>query len=143
MIGLVIVTHGKLAHEFRAALEHIVGPQTQIEAIEIAPEDDAEMQRAEILAAVAAVDSGEGVVIATDMFGGTPSNLAISTMDDAAVEVIAGVNLPLLVKFASSRQEKSLVTAINAAKEAGRKYIIVASQLLDEKSGESRKPKAS
>ncbi|MEO0810188.1 MAG: PTS sugar transporter subunit IIA [Pseudomonadota bacterium] len=143
MIGLVIVTHGKLAHEFRAALEHIVGPQTQIEAIEIAPEDDAEMQRAEILAAVAAVDSGQGVVIATDMFGGTPSNLAISTMDDAAVEVIAGVNLPLLVKFASSRQEKSLVTAINAAKEAGRKYIIVASQLLDEKSGESRKPKAS
>ena len=143
MIGLVIVTHGKLAHEFRAALEHIVGPQTQIEAIEIAPEDDAEMQRAEILAAVAAVDSGEGVVIATDMFGGTPSNLAISTMDDAAVEVIAGVNLPLLVKFASSRQEKSLVTAINAAKEAGRKYIIVASQLLDEKSGESRKPKES
>ena len=143
MIGLVIVTHGKLAHEFRAALEHIVGPQTQIEAIEIAPEDDAEMQRAEILAAVAAVDSGQGVVIATDMFGGTPSNLAISTMDDAAVEVIAGVNLPLLVKFASSRQEKPLVTAINAAKEAGRKYIIVASQLLNEKSGKSKKPKES
>ena len=136
MIGIVIVTHGNLAHEFLAALEHVVGPQEQIEAIAIAPEDDVEARRADILTAIASVDSGEGVLIATDMFGGTPSNLAISTMDDAAVEVIAGVNLPLLVKFASTRQERPLAEAIDSAKEAGRKYILVASQLLDEKPGD-------
>jgi len=135
MIGLVIVTHGNLAHEFRSALEHIVGPQKQIEAISISPDDDGEMRRTDILAAIAAVDSGEGVVIATDMFGGTPSNLAISTMDDASVEVIAGVNLPFLVKFASSRQERPLIEAVDVAQKAGRKYIIVASQLLEEKPG--------
>ena len=134
MIGLVIVTHGNLAHELRAALEHVVGPQEQIAAIAIAPEDDGEVRRADILDAIDTVDSGEGVLIATDMFGGTPSNLAISTMDDVAVEVIAGVNLPLLVKFASSRQESPLAEAIDTAKKAGRKYIIVASQLLNEKS---------
>jgi len=133
MIGLVIVTHGNLAHELRAALEHVVGPQEQIAAIAIAPEDDGEARRADILDAIDTVDSGEGVLIATDMFGGTPSNLAISTMDDVAVEVIAGVNLPLLVKFASSRQESPLAEAIDTAKKAGRKYIIVASQLLNEK----------
>ena len=133
MIGLVIVTHGNLAHELRAALEHVVGPQEQIAAIAIAPEDDGEVRRADILDAIDTVDSGEGVLIATDMFGGTPSNLAISTMDDVAVEVIAGVNLPLLVKFASSRQESPLAEAIDTAKKAGRKYIIVASQLLNEK----------
>ncbi|MGI9423166.1 MAG: PTS sugar transporter subunit IIA [Hyphomicrobiaceae bacterium] len=135
MIGLVIVTHGALAVEFRAALEHVVGAQSQIETIQIQPDDDGEKRRQDIIAAVHAVDSGDGVVVATDMFGGTPSNLAISVMDECNVEVIAGVNLPLLVKLASVRSEKTLIEAIDAAKQAGRKYITVASQLLDEKGG--------
>ncbi len=134
MIGLVIVTHGTLAVEFRAALEHVVGPQLQIETIAIMPDDDGEARRKDILAAVERVNGGDGVVIATDMFGGTPSNLAISVMDNAAVEVIAGVNLPLLVKFVSIRSECTIEAAIDAAKEAGRKYITVASQLLETKS---------
>lgn len=134
MIGLVIVTHGGLAVEFRAALEHVVGAQQQIETVSIHPEDDGEGRRNDILEAVRAVDSGEGVVVATDMFGGTPSNLSISVMDDCHVEVIAGVNLPLLVKLASVRSEKSLTAAVDAAKEAGRKYITVASQILEAKS---------
>ena len=130
MIGLVIVTHGGLAREFRSALEHVVGPQTQIETISIGPEDDMEKRRGDILAAVASVDTGEGVVVLTDMFGGTPSNLAISVMDDAQIEVIAGINLPMLVKLASARKECGLKQAIEKAKEAGRKYISVASQVL-------------
>jgi PTS system mannose-specific IIA component len=133
MIGLVIVTHGALAEEFRAALEHVVGPQQQIATISIQPEDDGEARRQDILAAVATVETGDGVVVATDMFGGTPSNLAISVMDNSNVEVIAGVNLPLLVKFASIRSECSLVDTVQKAKEAGRKYITVASQLLETK----------
>ncbi len=133
MIGLVIVTHGALADEFRAALEHVVGPQDQIATVTIHPEDDGEARRQDILAAVEAVESGDGVVIATDMFGGTPSNLAISIMDNSNVEVIAGVNLPLLVKFASIRSEHTLAETIDHAKDAGRKYITVASQLLETK----------
>ena len=112
------------------ALEHIVGPQQQLETISIGPDDDMEQRRADILAAVAAVDKGRGVVVLTDMFGGTPSNLAISVMDDAQIEVIAGINLPMLVKLASARKECSLKQAIEKAKEAGRKYISVASQVL-------------
>lgn len=134
MIGIVIVTHGGLAVEFRAALEHVVGPQGQLETIAIGPEDDMEMRRTDILAAVRKADTGSGVVILTDMFGGTPSNLAISVMDEANVEVIAGVNLPMLVKLASVRVEAPLVKAVDLAKESGRKYISVASQVL---SGES------
>lgn len=130
MIGLVIVTHGGLAVEFRLALEHIVGPQTQLETISIGPEDDASVRRAEILEAIRRADSGEGVVVLTDMFGGTPSNLAISVMDDAKVEVIAGINLPILVKLASLRSEVPLAEAVKRAGEAGRKYIKVASQEL-------------
>ena len=130
MIGLVIVTHGGLAVEFRLALEHIVGPQSQLETISIGPDDDAVVRRTEILQAVRRVDSGEGVVVLTDMFGGTPSNLAISVMDDARVEVIAGINLPILVKLASLRSEVSLPDAVTQAREAGRKYIKVASQEL-------------
>lgn len=133
MIGLVIVTHGALAVEFRAALEHVVGEQTQIETISIHPDDDGESRRGDILAAVKSVDSGKGVVIATDMFGGTPSNLAISVMDDCNVEVIAGVNLPLLVKLVSVRSEMALTEAVDAAKDAGRKYVTVASQILETK----------
>jgi PTS system mannose-specific IIA component len=130
MIGIVIVTHGGLAGEFRAALEHVVGPQGQLETISIGPDDDMESRRAEILAAVQRVDTGAGVVMLTDMFGGTPSNLSISVMDDAKVEVIAGVNLPMLVKLASVRTDAELSRAVDLAKEAGRKYISVASQVL-------------
>lgn len=133
MIGLVIVTHGALAAEFRAALEHIVGKQQQLATISIGPDDDMEQRRTNILDAVRQVDSGEGSVLLTDMFGGTPSNLAISVMDNANVEVIAGINLPMLIKLASIRGECSLEDAIEQAQEAGRKYISVASQVLSGK----------
>ena len=132
MIGLVLVTHGRLAVEFRAALEHVVGPQGQIEAITIGPDDDVEERRKDIIEAVRRVDSGDGVAILTDMFGGTPSNLAISVMDRARIEVIAGVNLPMLIKLASLRQSESLERTVLGAQEAGRKYINVASQLLSD-----------
>jgi mannose PTS system EIIA component len=130
MIGLVIVTHGGLANEFRAALEHVVGPQSLLETVSIGPEDDMELRRRDILAAVKRADDGAGVVLLTDMFGGTPSNLSISIMDEAKVEVIAGVNLPMLIKLASVRTETDLTKAVDLAKEAGRKYISVASQVL-------------
>ena len=130
MIGLVIVTHGALALEFRNAREHGVGRQSQLETVQIGPDDDADARRQEILLAVARVDSGKGVIILTDMFGGTPSNLAISVMDEAHAEVIAGINLPILVKLASIRAEMPLAQAINTARDAGRKYIKVASQEL-------------
>ena len=130
MIGLVIVTHGGLAVEFRAALEHIVGHQTQLETISIGPEDDMEARRAEILDAVRRTGTGSGVIMLTVMFGGTPSNLAISVMDEARVEIIAGINLPILVKLAGLRGEVPLDEAVTLAREAGRKYIKVASQEL-------------
>jgi PTS system mannose-specific IIA component len=130
MIGLVIVTHGGLAREFRAAVEHVVGPQDGLEAICIGPEDDMEQRRQDILEAVGRVEKGAGVIVLTDMFGGTPSNLAISVMEDTKVEVIAGVNLPMLIKLATIRGATPLVKAIDQAKEAGRKYISVASQVL-------------
>jgi len=130
MIGVVIVTHGKLAHEFRAALEHVVGPQEQMETISIGPDDDLDARRADMLSALDSVDSGEGVVVLTDMFGGSPSNLAISAMERPSVEVIAGVNLPMLVKLASVRGDAGLDETIMKAREAGRKYISVASQIL-------------
>ncbi len=133
MIGLVLVTHGRLAAEFRAALEHIMGPQRQIEAIAIAPTDDIERRRQDILDAVARVDSGKGVAILTDMFGGTPSNLAISVMNAPNIEVIAGINLPMLVKLAKVREDTTLAQAAAMAQEAGRKYINIASQVLDGK----------
>ena len=130
MIGMVLVTHGRLAAEFIAALEHVVGPQSHIAAVCIGPEDDMEKRRADILDSVRAVDSGAGDVLLTDMFGGTPSNLAISVMDRAKIEVIAGINLPMLIKLASLRQSEPLAEAVRGAQEAGRKYINVASQLL-------------
>jgi PTS system mannose-specific IIA component len=135
MIGLVIVTHGGLAREFRAALEHVVGPQDQLETIAIAPEDDVEERRQDIRAAVHRVDTAAGVVLLTDMFGGTPSNLSNSILDEPNVEVIAGVNLPMLVKLASVRGEMPLAKAVDLAKEAGRKYINVASQVLSGDAG--------
>ncbi len=133
MIGMVLVTHGHLATEFRAALEHVVGPQKQIETIMIGPEDDMEQRRKDIVAAVKAVDTGKGVVVLTDMFGGTPSNLAISVMNGANVDVVAGINLPMLIKLATIRENASLEQAVIQAQDAGRKYISVASRILSGK----------
>ncbi len=130
MIGLVIVTHGRLAQEFISAMEHVVGPQIAVEAICIGPDDDMERRRQDILAACSRVEQGKGVVLLTDMFGGTPSNLAISVMDQTKAEVIAGLNLPMLIKLASVRGRASLEDAVSAAQEAGRKYISVASYVL-------------
>lgn len=130
MIGLVLVTHGNLANEFISAMQHVVGKQEQIAAVCIGPEDDMEMRRSEIMKKVEEVNDGSGVVVLTDMFGGTPSNLAISIMDRAKVEIIAGVNLPMLIKIASLRKEKDLKNTVEGAQEAGKKYINVASQLL-------------
>ncbi len=132
MIGMVLVTHGRLAEEFVAALEHIVGPQGAVATVCIGPDDDMERRRHEIIDSVAKVDDGSGVVLLTDMFGGTPSNLAISVLDRAKVEVVAGVNLPMLIKLARVRGEMRLADAVIAAQEAGRKYINVASRLLAE-----------
>ncbi len=133
MIGVVLVTHGRLASEFRSALEHVVGPQRQIEAVTIGPDDDIERCRNDIIEAVKKVDSGDGVAILTDMFGGTPSNLAISVMSRPKVEVLAGINLPMLIKLAKVRETTSLPDAVAAAQEAGRKYCTIASRVLSGK----------
>jgi len=130
MIGMVLVTHGRLAEELISALEHVVGPQTNVGAVCIGPDDDMEQRRGEILKSAQEMDDGDGVVVLTDMFGGTPSNLAISIMENANVEVIAGVNLPMLIKLATVRVNEPLGTAVVSAQEAGRKYINIASQLL-------------
>jgi len=130
MIGMVLVTHGALANEFKSALEHVVGPQDQCETIAIGPDDDMEERRNDILAAIDAANSGDGVIVLTDMFGGTPSNLAISAMQSREIEVIAGMNLPMLVKLARVRSELPLREAVLRAQEAGRKYINVANDVL-------------
>lgn len=130
MIGLVLVTHGNLANEFISAMQHVVGKQERVAAVCIGPEDDMEMRRSEIMRKVEEVNSGDGVVVLTDMFGGTPSNLAISLMDHAPVEIIAGVNLPMLIKIASLRKEHDLKQTVEGAQEAGKKYITIASKLL-------------
>ena len=132
MIGLVLVTHGRLAVEFVTAMEHVVGPQAAMESICIGPDDDMEVRRADIAAAVARVDQGRGVIILTDLFGGTPSNLAISLMETGRIEVIAGVNRPMLIRLEGARRTMSVVAAVAAAREAGRKYISVASEVLGE-----------
>jgi PTS system mannose-specific IIA component len=129
---MVLVTHGRLAAEFVAALEHVVGPQRNIRAVCIGPDDDMEQRRKDILECVETVDEGDGVVLLTDMFGGTPSNLAISIMDNPKVEVLAGVNLPMLIKLATVRESEPLATAVHNAAKAGRKYINIASGLLEE-----------
>ncbi|MBB6122617.1 PTS sugar transporter subunit IIA [Sphingobium subterraneum] len=130
MIGLVLVTHGRLASEFRVAMEHVVGPQTAIETICIGPDDDMEGRRADIAAAVDVVNDGSGVILLTDLFGGTPSNLAISLLKAGEIEVIAGVNLPMLIRLESARKVMNVRDAVAAAREAGQKYISVASELL-------------
>jgi PTS system mannose-specific IIA component len=127
LIGVVIVTHGHLADAFLAACEHVLGPQRQMSAIAIGPDDDMGMRRADILDVVKNVDDGDGVIILTDMFGGTPSNLAISVMNETRVEVIAGVNLPMLIKLAVERERCPLAKAASLAQEAGRHYIRLAS----------------
>lgn len=135
MIGIVVVCHGRLADEFVAALEHIVGPQQNVAAVCIGADDDMEQRRRDILDSVAQADDGGGVAVLTDMFGGTPSNLALSVMGQANVEVVAGVNLPMLIRLASIRANCSLADAVASAQEAGRKYINVASNLLTEGNG--------
>ena len=133
MIGIILVTHGRLAEEFVAAMQHVVGRQDAVRTVCIGPNDDMEARRAEIASAIAEVDSGSGAIILTDLFGGTPSNLAISLMDKGRVEVIAGINLPMLIKLATARETEPLAAAVAAAQEAGRKYINVASSLLKPK----------
>jgi PTS system mannose-specific IIA component len=132
MIGLVLVTHGRLAAEFITALEHVVGPQEAVEGICIGPDDDMEARREDIAAAIARVDQGKGVIVLTDLFGGTPSNLAISLMKTDNIEVIAGVNLPMLIRLEGARKVMGVRAAVAAAREAGRKYISVASEILGE-----------
>ncbi len=139
LIGLVLVTHGRLALELVAAMEHVVGPQTQVGTVCIGPEDNMEQRRADILRAVETTNAGSGVVVLTDMFGGTPSNLAISIMDTAPVEVIAGVNLPMLIKLASVRGTDPLQSVAMQAQDAGRKYINVASTLLAQEKQKTKK----
>ncbi|WP_326524556.1 PTS sugar transporter subunit IIA [Sphingomonas sp.] len=132
MIGLVLVTHGRLAEEFVVAMEHVVGRQELIATICIGPEDDMEGRRADIARAIAEVDQGKGVIVLTDLFGGTPSNLAISLMKPGKVEVIAGINLPMLIRLGGARKAMKVAEAVSAARDAGRKYISVASEVLGE-----------
>lgn len=135
MIGLILVTHGRLADQFVEAMEHVVGPQERVATICIGPNDDMEQRRAEIAKAIRKVDAGEGVIILTDLFGGTPSNLAISLLDSGRVEVIAGINLPMLIRLAGARKSMGVTAAVAAAAAAGRNYITVASELLGQTAG--------
>ena len=132
MIGLILVTHGQLAEHFVDAMEHVVGPQQAVATICIGPNDDMERRRKDIADAIKQVDEGQGVIILTDLFGGTPSNLAISLLDRGHVEVIAGINLPMLIRLAGARKSMDVVEAVAAAKKAGRNYITVASEFLGE-----------
>ena len=132
MIGLVLVTHGRLADEFVTAMEHVVGKQERVATVNIGPDDDMEARRNDIAGAIARVDAGNGVILLTDLFGGTPSNLAISLMERGRIEVIAGINLPMLIRLESARKRMKIVDAVAAAREAGRKYISVASEVLGE-----------
>jgi mannose PTS system EIIA component len=137
MIGLILVTHGRLADQFVEAMEHVVGLQERVATICIGPHDDMEQRRAEIAKAIRTVDAGEGVIILTDLFGGTPSNLAISLLDSGRVEVIAGINLPMLIRLAGARKSMEVTAAVAAAAAAGRNYITVASELLGQTAGAS------
>lgn len=138
MIGLVLVTHGRLAETFIEAMEHVVGPQTHIATICIGPHDDMEQRRAQIAEAIADVDQGSGTIVLTDLFGGTPSNLAISLLDAGRVEVIAGINLPMLIRLASARKAMGVTDAVATAQEAGRNYITVASEFLGQDLNQQR-----
>ncbi|MFL0357216.1 PTS sugar transporter subunit IIA [Erythrobacter sp. GH1-10] len=135
MIGLILVTHGRLADQFVEAMEHVVGAQSGIATVCIGPNDDMELRREEIAKAIGSVDVGSGVIVLTDLFGGTPSNLAISLLDAGRVEVIAGINLPMLIRLAGARKSMGVVEAVEAAQQAGRNYITVASELLGDDAG--------
>ena len=139
MIGIILVTHGDLARHFIDAMEHVVGQQDKIEAICIGPSDDMELRRKEISDAIDEVDTGSGAIILTDLFGGTPSNLAISLLEAGRIEVIAGINLPMLIRLAGARKAMSVTEAAHAAQEAGRNYITVASEFLGQTEQEPRK----
>lgn len=139
MIGLILVTHGRLAEQFVAATEHVVGAQSNLATVCIGPNDDMEQRRAEIAEAIQNVDSGSGVIILTDLFGGTPSNLAISLLETGRIEVIAGINLPMLIRLAGARKTMTVTEAVEAAQTAGRNYITVASEFLGESSGDTAK----
>ena len=130
MIGMILVTHGRLAEEFVKAMEHVVGRQDAVAMVCIGPKDDVEARRKEIADAIKKVDTGEGAVILTDLFGGTPSNLAISLMQEGRVEVIAGINLPMLIRLAGARDKMKIREAVSAARDAGRNYITIASEFL-------------
>ncbi|GGD97904.1 PTS fructose transporter subunit IIA [Tsuneonella deserti] len=130
MIGLILVTHGRLAEEFVSAMEHVVGPQNAVATVCIGPNDDMEKRRKEIADAIHRVDSGSGAIILTDLFGGTPSNLAISLLDAGRVEVIAGINLPMLIRLAGARKAMNVTDAVKAARDAGKSYITIASEFL-------------
>lgn len=130
MIGLILVTHGNLAVEFVNAMEHVVGRQDAVATVCIGPNDDMEARRREIAEKIASVDNGNGVIVLTDLFGGTPSNLAISLMKAGSVEVIAGINLPMLIRLAKARGSMPLEKAVIAARDAGRTYITIASEFL-------------
>ncbi len=138
MIGLILVTHGRLADHFVEAMEHVVGPQDGIVTVCIGPQDDMEQRRAEIADAISAVDKGCGVIILTDLFGGTPSNLAISLLDAGRIEVIAGINLPMLIRLAGARKAMDVTAAVQAAQAAGRNYITIASELLGQDTAPAR-----
>jgi len=138
MIGLILVTHGQLAREFVSAMEHVVGPQEAIASVCIGPQDDAEGRREEIRTKIAEADQGQGVIVLTDLFGGTPSNLAISLLDEGRVEVIAGINLPMLIRLARARQDMNVADAVRAARDAGRNYITIASEFLARPSEEMK-----
>lgn len=130
MIGMILVTHGHLAEEFVKAMEHVVGRQESVATVCIGPKDDVEIKRGEIASAIEQVNDGEGTVVLTDLFGGTPSNLAISLMKEGEVEVIAGINLPMLIRLASARKKMAITDAVRAARDAGRTYITIASEYL-------------
>lgn len=130
MIGMILVTHGHLAEEFVHAMEHVVGTQSDVATVCIGPHDDMEARRKEIAQAIKRVDSGSGAVILTDLFGGTPSNLAISLLKKGKTEVIAGINLPMLIRLAGARKTMDLAAAVSAARDAGRNYITIASEFL-------------
>ena len=139
MIGMILVTHGRLADHFIDAMEHVVGKQEGVATICIGPNDDMEQRRADIADAIRTVDQGQGAIILTDLFGGTPSNLAISLLDPGRVEVIAGINLPMLIRLAGARKSMNVVDAVNAAQTAGRNYITVASEFLGQDLASARK----
>lgn len=134
VIALVIVTHGQLGQEFINVLNHVMGPQEKVAAFALEPKDTPAQRYQDLVSLVESLQSKEGVIVLTDMFGGTPSNMALMLQDQPNLEIIAGINLPLLLKLATVRTTMPLKEAILEAQTAGRKYIHVASELLKQAS---------